>query len=650
MYRPRMPGEEGGGNFVPVNPNYYIDPVNGDDNANGFTPQTALKTYAELQERFGRFTTIFIPPPEDRNPPGPPDPPFNQINITNMTAGAGGQILLTLANPPAGVVTGSQVEVTAFFLTFAGTIGTHESIGIWTVKVVSPTELLLEGSHFVNAYTGGAVLYTPIVKQINIFLLGDLPVNDPITFYNFIGANNSVVIIGTQTVLHTGTITAEQTEDIFTNTPWTITDPTVPDWSSFLFQTQVQFLTGALGPFYPEDVFGARAYPVIDKGGGTVQLSELLYASQTGNFPVPNFSPGLTGLASFFGSPAPGDEYRVVKFSSAVLGPCLAGNDSSAAESQTRPGQSGVFALQYLTLISPPATTPAPQFPGPVILDGIIPLTSTTTMIYCDVIFNGPPDEGPNITFTGNLTFLVNPCFNNAFVTFLGQANSDGCSWAFGAVQGSFATSFEGGSFMYVDSVTSVGNNGTGPDSTFSIGGFGVGGGANISAGPLAFWNMDGVNFAMFPQSSISFHSQSPFTSAMGYPALWGDSSFTGNSTNTFREHTSMHIVQVVAATADLLPPLLKSGFADALMGPILDGAIVSGSPTEAYAFDPATGASVAGLRAFTWASLLTPVGGGGYQQAHQSTGGAGYDAVGGAYRPDSFSSIIFDAVVFPGP
>lgn len=651
MYMPRSPGEEGGEDFVPVNPNYYIDPVNGNDNANGFTPETALKSYAQLQKIFGRFTTIFIPPPEDRNPPLAPDPPFNQIDITAMSAGPGGQILISLANPPAGVVNNCQVEVTGFFTTFGTNIGTGEAIGIWTVQVISPTELLLEGSHFVNAYTGGAVLYTPIVKQISIFLLGDLPVTDPITFYNFIGANCSVVIQGTQTVLHTGAITAVQAEDIFTNTPWTITDPTVASWAPFLFQTQIQFLTGALGPVYTQDVFGARAYPAIDLGGGQVQMSELVIASQTSNFPIGNWVLGFTFLAAEFALPSPGDQYRVVRFSQAVLGPCLVGNDDSAAESQSQPGGSGAFVLQYLSLISPPVTTPAFNDPGSIILDSMIPLTSTTAMVYQDVIFTGPEFRGPNITFTGNLTNLTNPCFNNTEIAFLGQANTDGCNWAFGAVYNSFWTSFEGGSFMHVDSVTSVANNGLGPETIFSLGGFGEGGGANMTAGPLAFWNASIYSFAMFPQSSIFFPSTAPLTGIMGYPALWGDSSASGTSTNQFREHTSLHILQFAATTADLLPPLLKSGVADAVMGPLLDESIVSGSPFQAYAFDPATGTSVPGLRPFTWASLLTPVGGGGFQQAPQSRGAPpSYDAVGGAYRPDSFSSIIFNVIVFPGP
>ena len=625
---------------------FYIDPINGNDNNSGFSPSKALKTYKQLQQRFGRFTTLVLPLPK-------PTPTYFNVAISNLAPGPNGQIVVTIASPETQLVTGMWVNVSSIDAPpddFPPIVGTNEALGNWQITVINSTTFILNGSLFQNAYGGGGSVNAPISQIVTIHLIGNLPTNDPITFYNFVGVNTLVVVLGEATILHSGTITAVQTEDPSTNTPWTMTDSSVSSWTADLFVHQIQITSGAAGPItVPGEDVGARAWPTIDLGSGQVQVSEWCQSDPVGNFPLSNVLPA-TGTFYAPTPPAIGDTYRVVDFSNAVLGVCLVGYDSSLSLTQATDGFGfGGFVLQNIHLVAPPDLVPPVGGDDEVVLDGMNPLNNAAIMGYCDVCF-----DDLEITFNGGYTFITNPSFNSGF-TFLGPAQSSGTFWAFGCA-GPAQSTFESGSYTNIDGNVQFVGDGAGFDAVIYLGGFGSGGGAFINSGPLNFWNNVIGSIGLFNSSTILFNQASPLFEDTGYDPLWGVCLGSGNWVS---QNSIMSIQQFVPATAAIITPTLVAGAGgyDLALGaqtigyPFLadEGGFVP-SYIQGYAFDPTTGANIAGLRAFTWSMLVEATGSGGYQQPHQSIGGSAYDAIGGAYRPDTPATCIMEVLVFPGP
>jgi hypothetical protein len=73
------------------------------------------------------------------------------VAVSNAVDNGSGLVRLTTATH--GLTTGNKVYI-------KGIVGTTEANGLWTVTVVSATEIDLDSSAFVNAYTSGGTVRT----------------------------------------------------------------------------------------------------------------------------------------------------------------------------------------------------------------------------------------------------------------------------------------------------------------------------------------------------------------------------------------------------------------------------------------------------------------------------------------------------------
>src|SRR5208337_5328336 len=232
----------------------------------------------------------------------------------DVIAGPGGAIQIVLSAPFSPLLkTGDTVQVGFDTVSSlgAGVTGTLEANGNWTITVIDDLNFTLNGSQFVNAYTGGGYVATPVQSIITINILNNLPPSDPITFYNFLGlsfvtAGVAIVVKGQANVLRSGTLTGVQNGVDATNTPSTITDTLAGDvWGPDIYLHPV-FVTCSDGTI-------SRAIPSNDLGAGQVQVTEWCSSSQS-NFPLGNYIPGFT----FYGTlPVIGNSYDVVDYTQA---------------------------------------------------------------------------------------------------------------------------------------------------------------------------------------------------------------------------------------------------------------------------------------------------------------------------------------------
>lgn len=74
------------------------------------------------------------------------------VNVTNAVDNGSGLIRITTA-ANHGLTTGNKVFI-------KDVVGTTEANGLWTVTVVSPTEIDLDSSTFTNAYVSGGSVRT----------------------------------------------------------------------------------------------------------------------------------------------------------------------------------------------------------------------------------------------------------------------------------------------------------------------------------------------------------------------------------------------------------------------------------------------------------------------------------------------------------
>ena len=155
-------------------------------------------------------------------------------------------------------------------------------------------------------------IWTKLVPDgdfMNIHILTDLPIDDPITFKNFIGAGDTVFIRGTPQVIGSGTLTAVVDKDRANNIPNQITDAAT-DWSLFLDRL-VLITSGAAA--------GSSAWVARDFGAGTAHVTTWMEFD--------TFE--LDGLMFGSASPAPGDTYDILDFTHVSLGELSFGADPS---------------------------------------------------------------------------------------------------------------------------------------------------------------------------------------------------------------------------------------------------------------------------------------------------------------------------------
>lgn len=169
-------------------------------------------------------------------------------------------------------------------------VGNDENVG----SVASPLKTFAE-----LARRWG--LYGRLKQNTAVTLLGDLPASDPISFkVELVGVRLN--IIGTVTVVRSGSFTGVTARNEATNTPWQVVDAAMAGTWTTDIGRRLKLTSGA-------GVNGV-SYIAKDLGAKTARTSEW------GTIPSP---PGVSGT---FVVPAPADTYNVEQISSAIYGDC----------------------------------------------------------------------------------------------------------------------------------------------------------------------------------------------------------------------------------------------------------------------------------------------------------------------------------------
>lgn len=483
---------------------------------------------------------------------------------------------------------------------------------------ISPATAIRTWAEFqrrIGKFTEVSVLGGPGILTIN--LLNNLPVTDPITWFNALAPGNTALIQGQTVVLSSGVLTATQTDDPVANVPGTVT---APGLGQAQVGKQIQITAGT--------GIGSRAGVGFDFGGGQVQVTEWV----TGNSTVGDAFSGIV----YGPLPAPGDGYQIVDFTTAFLGVAFVTYDSSDAAGIG----TGGLAFQNIHFPITPDGPAATTIPGS--------LTQDTFVDFADCIF----DQFIQIGSTNAFNAYVSCIIRSSNVTAQGGSNS---LFVFGGAipltvaeggSGDIFFVFQtGSSYNFDGNYACIGSGipvpGVGPGVHMLAAGVG-----NISA-PISFWRVDSP--MTFQQNIATFFGSGGFFGLSPEPPIYGDFNalpfgLEGGIMNLQTGIGGSNVLPILPTIQFPLivgfpvnPPLtadiawLFDGATTQTAGPLTSDTGSLGLP-----FDPHTATYVAPLRKNTWANLAIPIGGGGYMGDVTPGIFSGHHSVSSSQRPEN--------------
>ena len=372
-------------------PTWFIDPVNGSDASDGATAVTALRTWAELQRRWGNYTELC---------------------------------------PVGGVL---RVEV-----------------------------------------------------------LGDLPVEDPVTFRQILCPGTIVIVSGRERVVYEGVLQDVIDKNREANIPFQVVDANA-DWSGFV-RLQIRAATGE------------KAWVLRDLGGGVAHVSTWVRDVE-GAVSAVGGAPVLIGDVEPVAPPAPATAYRVVDFTTAAFSDMVVEYDDTqpAACFGEDCGVPGGIIFRQFQEVNPTLRMTYPRSLG----------SAMTIISFMDTIFNSEV-----YVEAGNENYVsANNMFANLVISFGGQLLLQ--AGAFVPREGTEypgALRIEHAGVVRADGdpsfVGSFAENGTAADIQI----FG-----RLDAGPLNFWNTLHA-IVGFPSGSFRSLPFSPLYNESCYPPIWGES------------------------------------------------------------------------------------------------------------------------------
>lgn len=471
-----------------------------------------------------------------------------------------------------------------------------------------------------------------------VTLLNDLPENDPITFNNVMAPGFTALVQGQTKILKTGTIAALGVQVDSTGTvPGTSVfgAVTAPGLGQAQVGKQIQITAGT--------GVGSRAMVGRDIGGGKVQVTEWCTGNSANGDAYTGIVYGMT--------PAPGDHYQIVDFTTAYMGECFVGFDASSLPAFGI----GFGGLSFQQMHFPPTAN------GP--FETQVPFTDTnflTITDFADCIFDQSLTVGQDNNFVGitccsirgDLTVESGSQVTLQFGGVIPLRMSEG------GTDTSFTTFNPGSQYVYDGNYAFIGPVTPDPTLDFPQGAVLVSNGAiGTFYASVSFWNSN------FPcdisgGATIAF-GFSPTFSISNVVPMYGDGNAlpfnldggefiiqTGDGTNPSPILPTVNFPLIVGAPVS---PALTADIAW-LFGPSLSqvaGPATNDLGSRSLPFDIHAAIYTAPLRKNTWANLAVSIAGGGFQGDVVPIGFfPGHSAGSSSQRPDSPLTAVMGALL----
>lgn len=444
---------------------------------------------------------------------------------------------------------------------------------------------------------------------LRIHILNDMPETDPITFKNFMAAGTTATVKGTEKVSATGTLSGVTFIDKSTNTPWQVTNSAAVAadyWSAHVGKMII--MTSGVAE-------GARAYILRDMGAKTAHVSQWMAPSPD------TFSDGFAPESDNI--PEPGDTFKLVTFTAAVVGNCSVGYNPEIPPPffpDDGPPVGGLI-LRNLNIYNPIGYIA--QLPSTIgHKDTCTGFTECIVETYCEFPTGNKNNNSGNCLFRGGVQVhpgSMNFIEGGAFLPFPGTGYPGGLRI------------MQGNDVAMGGNVSFVGDADSGQPCDVQVIGL-------LFHGSISFWDtFHGIT--VLPNGVAWSEGDEPF---FGYPVeqlIWGD----GNHGSVFQAPGgTSHYLHFLFGEQDPIVPNYVTDYLDD------DGysAVFSCEGGSPHAFDKyGTATFTAPRRVSDWSLLNTDISSGGFRYYNQSwvyPAGTAYQKSASMIDPNSGSKLHF--------
>jgi len=355
---------------------------------------------------------------------------------------------------------------------------------------------------------GELTTLTPTGGLLRIYILGDMPITDPIFFTNQMGQNCTCIITGTKKLLASGVISSKQDKDRTINQHYSITDSSkANDFFEAYVGKSVEIYQGS-------SAVGSRAFIARNMNQLAVPVPKSAHMSEwmAGAGEFLDIAPGDAPVAL--------DKYRIYDYSKVSIGALEAKGVKCIAPE-------GGNGFQTVQLINVSVENVAGDVNGGYFEVAMGPTTQESALVVTDSIFR----TNQQIFAEGRNTYYAN-CSTQGSI----KVHGSGWFWYIGGChQPQFDIQESGGIDCFSQSSqifigadpTLVGKNGGDKDA--SLNGLG-----NYYAGPFSCW--DSFHTVVLQPGTVfnsgggNFFFGDPWTGEYDGVLMWG----TGNSTEIY--------------------------------------------------------------------------------------------------------------------